>query len=95
MRAVPAALAVAGVRKAARRRVTAAVASGLQIVKRVRVGMRGTLQPSTPVQKRASGEGPGGPAWPDPAPVREGLVTAEWRSCDRGGRGQVPRPGSQ
>jgi hypothetical protein len=41
------------VRKAATRRVTAAVASGLQVVKRMRVHMRGTVLGSTPVQKRA------------------------------------------
>lgn len=63
----------------------AAVASGLQIMKRMRVDMRGTVLGSTPVQKRAAVA----QLWPENAPA-EGLpVTAEWRSCDRGGGGQA------
>ncbi|GGS22180.1 hypothetical protein GCM10010269_71300 [Streptomyces humidus] len=64
-----------------------AVASGLQVVKRVRVGMRGTVLASTPVQKRADdARVSAGRAVAGTRPSGGSLPTAERRSCDGTGR---------
>ena len=74
-----------------------AVASGLQVVKRMRVRHARTVPRSTPVQKRAD-EGrrtlrrERGPMRRDRAGHVGRLMTAEWRSCDRSGCGHVPEP---